>query len=155
MIFEVGIKKVNCHSICRFYDTHLGQYISLLLRKRTSRDFQRKNEHLVGSIELILSQGNLYPPINFTRLFDLNNCSGRLFFSLKPQVFCSEAFSSFSEANMFRRFRKAFDCLRAFGNHKLLFKNFNQKLLFKKIRDITSGGNVYHVNEMQAVSLIN
>ena len=56
---------------------------------------------------------------------------------------------------MFRRFRKVFDCLRAFENHKLLFKNFNQKLLLLKIRDITSGGNVYHVNAMQAVSLIN
>lgn len=106
-------------------------YKSIIKEKDLTR-FLAKNEHLVGSIELILSQGNLYPPINFTRLFDLNNCSGRLFFSLKPQVFCSEAFSSFSEANMFRRFRKAFDCLRAFGNHKLLFKNFNQKLLFLK-----------------------
>ena len=79
-----------------------------------------------------------------------------LFFNSKPQVFCSEAFSSFSEANLFRRFGKVYNCLRAFENHKLLFKNFNQKLLFfKKIRDITSGGNVHHVNEMAAVSLIN
>lgn len=106
-------------------------YKSIFKEKDLTR-YSTKNEHLVGSIELILSQGNLYPPINFTRLFDLNNCSGRLFFSSKPQVFCSEAFSSFSEANMFRRFRKAFDCLRAFENHKLLFKNFNQKLLFLK-----------------------
>ena len=134
-------EKVNCHAFCRFYDTHVGQYrcflsisCSVKIDKflkfwRLLSQNQKQLHSILYTVLDILSITHIFSRTNLTKLSDLSNWSGRLFFSWKPQVFCSEAFRSFSEANMFRRFRKVFDCLRAFENHKFLFKNFHQKYL--------------------------